>query len=181
MGLLGRLFGSDDTPRPVPVVQPGDDPQLHAYPAGPTDQDVVTAFSPARIMEILDEDGDRYEIDDDGDLFGRWDNDIFHFIFYMDEDRAALQISGRTMDPVAAEHTDELEVFLEDWNRTHHWPKSLTRELSDGLYPYGEITFDYTQGATQAQLRQHIMCAMATTSQMLQAARDHLGIEEPED
>lgn len=203
MGVFSRLFGSTPSQNPDAGTA-GDDPvsantavgwapsatssspgapapAVPGPPAPPDAPQVVTLFSRERVMALLDADNTIYEVDEDGDLAGRWGDDIYQFVFYLDEVDAAFQIRGRSIQPVPPEHAEDLQILVEDWNRDHYWPKALTRELDTGLHPCGEVTIGYPEGATDAQIRQHITCAISTTHQLLDTVRDRFGIPPLED
>lgn len=138
--------------------------------------DEVRPISQKRITELFDRQGWHYEIDDDGDLTGVWDGWTFYFILAGSQNEI-LEILGFLPVKVPAEARDALRVFIEDWHRDHFWPKCAFEDIpEDGdLRLSSQISIDYEQGATDAQLMRHINCGIGTTGQVFDAACETFG------
>jgi len=146
-----------------------------------TPADEVRPITRERLARLLDTQGWRYQIDDEGDLGGVWNGNSFYFLL-LGQDRELLQILGYLHPRIPAEDRDALRVFIEDWHRDHFWPKCyfLDDPDDDTLRLATAVTIDYEQGATDAQLMQHVLCGLGTAGQVFDAACEALGLENPD-
>ena len=79
-------------------------------------------------------------------------------------------------ETIPAKYEADLLLFLEGWHREYLWPKAyFHREAKGGLRLVAEVNSDYEYGATDAQLVQQCMCALATTLQLFRAAGECFG------
>lgn len=145
-------------------------------------EDPVQPLSQARLTEILDGQGWHWTVDEDGDLGGVWDGNTFYFLISGDHDEI-LQVAGYLGAHVPGDSRDALRVFIEDWHRDHYWPKCYFLEDPEDstLRLVGSVTVDYEHGVTQAQLFQHVKCALGTISQTFDDVVDALGLRPRDD
>ena len=119
--------------------------------------DSVRPISKERIEKIFDGQGWYYGRDDDDDVCGRWDGAPFFFLF-MGQDQEILQVTDRI------------------------WPKAFYAPSEAGpLRIMTEVNVDYEHGATDAQLLQHVNCAIATSLSLFDHIRETLGIPKESD
>jgi hypothetical protein len=146
-----------------------------------TPADEIRPITQERLIRLLDLQGWHHQIDDEGDLGGVWNGNSFYFLL-IGQDHELLQVLGYLRPRVPAEDRDALRVFIEDWHRDHFWPKCYFVEDPDegSLRLAASVTVDYEQGATDAQLMQHIMCGLGTAGQVFDAACETLGLENPD-
>lgn len=143
--------------------------------------DSVRPISKERIEKIFDGQGWYYGRDDDDDVCGRWDGAPFFFLF-MGQDHEILQVTARVAEEVPAEREDELASVIEDWHRDRIWPKAFYAPSEAGpLRIMTEVNVDYEHGATDAQLLQHVNCAIATSLSLFDHIRETLGIPKESD
>jgi hypothetical protein len=107
--------------------------------------------------------------DADGDLLGKWDDNVIYF-FRLGNDGEVLQvrtIAGTTfsIDDVPAPY-----AFCNTWNHDRLWPKAFVHVNDDGSARVcGEVIVDLAQGVTLPQLDQLITCGISTGCQMSEA------------
>lgn len=148
-------------------------------PQEPADE--ILPLSQERLIEIFDKEGWVYNIDDDGDLGGRWGDGIFYFLVHGSKNEI-FQVMGRWMRPVPEDRLEELKVFIEDWHREHFWPKCFHVVDKDGLVKVNsEFEIDLEFGASTKQLAQHVHCALGTSMQFFNAVSEHFGLPELSD
>ncbi|MDM7832059.1 type III secretion system chaperone family protein [Cellulomonas edaphi] len=120
-------------------------------------------LSRERIKTRLDARGYNYAIDSDGDIGGRWDDHIFYFLL-LGKDSEYLQVRGRWSRTLPASSLGQLLVLANEWNAGRIWPKAYVRtEENETLGVYCEHSVDYEPGLTDAQLDQHLGCAISTS------------------
>jgi len=123
----------------------------------------LSAVSRDRIKARLDARGYNYGVDDDGDIGGRWDDHVFYFLL-LGKDSEYLQVRGRWSRSLPASELGQALVLANDWNAGRIWPKVYVRvEEGDLLGIYTEHSVDYEPGLTDAQLDQHLGCAISTS------------------
>ena len=81
---------------------------------------------------------------------------------------------------VPLEYGEDLRDFLQAWHGEFLWPKAYVAEQLEGDRVVAEVNGDYEYGATDAQLIQQVMCALATTLQLFRALADRYSIEDAE-
>ena len=93
-----------------------------------------------------------------------------------------MQVTARMAEEVPAEREDELASVIEDWHRDRIWPKAFYAPSEAGpLRIMTEVNVDYEHGATDAQLLQHVNCAIATSLSLFDHIRETLGIPKESD
>ena len=93
---------SDETPPPAAPPEP---PRARVAP-----------LSRQRVEAALDRHGWHYRIDDDGDITGRWDDDIITFML-RGEDDEMLNVLGYMSEDLPMGRLDEVRYALEEWPR----------------------------------------------------------------
>ncbi len=138
--------------------------------------DEIRPISQERLKALMDREGWHYQIDDDGDLGGRWDNSYFYFIL-AGRQKEILHIVARMREEIPQEVHDEFLVFIEDWHRDKIWPKAYySLDNAARMFLHAEVNVDHEHGASDAQLFQQIKCALGTCGQLFDAVRERFGI-----
>ncbi|SDQ54308.1 YbjN domain-containing protein [Leucobacter chromiiresistens] len=125
-----------------------------------------------RLEVVLDELGWTYTVDDAGDARGGWESGSFFFLVD-DEAEPLLCVRGYWGGRLGeAEYLGALEL-CNLWNADRLWPKTFVGRDDDGsIRLNGEHTVDYAAGVTDAQLAQHLRCAVGTTLAFFAEAGD---------
>lgn len=139
--------------------------------------DMVRPITQERLGLLFDSEGWAWRIDGDGDLCGLWEGHLFCFRFLGDSSEV-LSIVAFMKQLVPAEYGDDLRDFLQAWHGDFLWPKSYVADHIDGDRVVAEVNGDYECGATDAQLVQQVMCALATTLQLFRALAERYGLDD---
>ena len=142
--------------------------------------DMVRPITQERLGLLFDSEGWAWRIDDDSDLCGFWEGHLFCFRFLGDS-REVLSIVAFMKQLVPLEYGEDLRDFLQAWHGEFLWPKAYVAEQLEGDRVVAEVNGDYKYGATDAQLVQQVMCALATTLQLFRALAERYGIEDADD
>ena len=110
----GKASGpASDGTRPQPAPRP---------PAAPPEPRArVAPLSQQRLRAALDRHDWHYRIDDEGDITGRWDDDIITFLLRGDNGEV-LNVLGYMHEDLPMGRLDEVRYALEEWHRGHLWP-----------------------------------------------------------
>ena len=81
---------------------------------------------------------------------------------------------------VPIEFGEDLRDFLQAWHGEFLWPKAYVADQDEGDRVVAEVNADYEYGATDAQLVQQVMCALATTLQLFRALEERYGLDGDE-
>ena len=158
---------SDETPPPAAPPEP---PRARVAP-----------LSRQRVEAALDRHGWHYRIDDDGDITGRWDDDIITFML-RGEDDEMLNVLGYMSEDLPMGRLDEVRHALEEWHRGHLWPTCFWRDNEDAGLTFsvgGAVAVDYEHGVTDDQLDLHLSCAISTIGSAMADVRNRLGMSNP--
>ena len=158
---------SDETPPPAAPPEP---PRARVAPR-----------SRQRVEAALDRHGWHYRIDDDGDITGRWDDDIITFML-RGEDDEMLNVLGYMSEDLPMGRLDEVRYALEEWHRGHLWPTCFWRDNEDAGLTFsvgGAVAVDYEHGVTDDQLDLHLSCAISTVGSAMADVRNRLGMSNP--
>ena len=139
--------------------------------------DMVRPITQERLGLLFDSEGWAWRIDNDGDLCGLWEGHLFCFRFLGDT-REVLSIVAFMKQLIPLEYGDDLRDFLQAWHGEFLWPKAYVAEQLEGDRVVAEVNGDYEYGATDAQLVQQVMCALATTLQLFRALAERYGVED---
>lgn len=149
-------------------------------------QPPVTPINRDRLEALLKANDWRYRVDEDGDLTGRWDDDLISFMLRGEQDEM-LNIMGMMLEDVPMDRLDEARFAIDEWHREHLWPVCFWRENDDAGMTFtigGAVAVDWEPGATDDQILQQIRCGLSTCGQAFADFRDRLGLEpyeEPKD
>lgn len=138
--------------------------------------DGLSPISQERLKQILDREGWRYFVDNEGDLGGIWDPAVFYFMIRGKKKELLFMQSLWRSHPDSS-HLEDVRLCIEDWHRDRIWPKCFYRIDDDGDLRVGtEHAIDWEQGATDAQLLQHIKTMLGTSAEFYKALGERLGI-----
>lgn len=141
----------------------------------------IRPLSQERLVELFEDQEWHYNVDDDGDLGGRWDHTFFYF-FRSGGQEEILNVSARFLIPIPEDKVEETRQFIEDWHREHLWPKAYTMADDEGQMRVAvDVALDYEHGVTDAQLLRHARCAIGTTMQLTEGLKEALGLTWEED
>ncbi len=112
-----------------------------------------------RIEAILTSKGWNYGIDDDGDLGGSWDGNVFYF-FVMGTKDEILQVRGRWSRTLSAADQTQVALLANEVNQSKIWPKVYSRVEGDELGVYAEVSTDLEFGVADDQLEQLVECGL---------------------
>lgn len=127
------------------------------------------ALSSARVQAGLTDLEWRFQVDEDGDIHGGWDEGFFYFLL-IGEDHDTLNVRGQWYKRLPVERLAEASAFTEEWNRSRIWPKvyPLVHEPSGTLGIVGEQIVCYAEGVTDEQLKLHLGHAVAFGNQLFE-------------
>jgi hypothetical protein len=173
----GRTDRRKDRPMPPPEPPARTDPSTAPSPdesattgTGLGTLDLLRPLSHDLIAEALSAEGWSYTTDDEGDLFGVWDDTP---VFFRAVNGSILQITSFTRVDMASTQPVQLYEFCNGWNQDRLWPKAYVH-IDDpeqggdrtGAAVYGEATTHLPEGVTLDQLRQLLRCGVATSCQL---------------
>ncbi len=170
----GKASGpASDGTRPQPAPRP---------PAAPPEPRArVAPLSQQRLRAALDRHDWHYRIDDEGDITGRWDDDIITFLLRGDNGEV-LNVLGYMHEDLPMGRLDEVRYALEEWHRGHLWPTCFWRDNEDAGLTFsvgGAVAVDYEHGVTDDQLDLHLSCAISTIGSAMADVRSRLGMSNP--
>ncbi|MSS85020.1 YbjN domain-containing protein [Actinomycetaceae bacterium WB03_NA08] len=120
-------------------------------------------LSQERLITVFKENDWRYFIDDEDDFGALWDGSTFFFLLRGDE-QEILHIQSLWNREIDPERLDDVRIFIEEWHRTHFWPKCFYRIREDGkVRVFTENNIDWEHGVTDKQLQQQVTCAVASS------------------
>ncbi|MDR2620266.1 MAG: YbjN domain-containing protein [Propionibacteriaceae bacterium] len=124
-------------------------------------------ISKERIRRALDSQDYNYGADEDGDIWGGWDNNTFWFVL-LGKAQEILVIRGRWDKRLDPQQRAEVLPVLDDWSRQHIFPKPLTVTFAEDndLRVFGEVAIDCENGITDEQLLLHIEAGIRTCLDM---------------
>ena len=116
--------------------------------------------------------------DDDGDLTGRWGEELISFLIRGDKGEI-LNVMGYMVEDLPMERLDETRFALEEWHRERIWPTCFWRENDDAGMTFsvgGAHMIDWDSGVSDSQLEQQVLCAMTAISEAFEDVRRRLGL-----
>jgi len=131
-------------------------------------QEMIVPLSTEAIVAILDERGDRYMVDDDGSVAGRWGDAVIHF------DRTGprkelLHIRALADVRFPRSRRTELYEFCNGWNHDRLLPKAYVHDTGAELVIAGETTTDLEHGIAATQLAVIIQTAISASAALADA------------
>ncbi|GIF50030.1 putative sensory transduction regulator [Asanoa ferruginea] len=124
------------------------------------------------IAGVLDGHGYAFAQDPDGDLVGRWDDNLIYF-FRLGRAGEILQV--RTLVSRVFEIDDVLPLygFCNAWNQDKLWPKAFVHVNDNGtVRVLGEVVADLEHGVSSDQLDQLLTCGITSGCQLADALED---------
>ncbi|MHA7134954.1 type III secretion system chaperone family protein [Oerskovia turbata] len=112
-----------------------------------------------RIEAFLASKGWHYGIDDDGDLGGGWDGNIFYF-FVQGASDEILQVRGRWNRTLPVEEHVNVVMLANEVNQARIWPKVYARVEDEQVAVYTEVATDLEHGVADDQLGQLVECGL---------------------
>lgn len=181
-GVPRRDNPSDDTARDMEQWGDGDATKGEGVATGNSEFeanrfDMVRPITQERLGLLFDSEGWSWRIDDDGDLCGWWEGHLFCFRFLGDSCEV-LSIIAFMKHLIPIEFGEDARDFLQAWHGEFLWPKAYAVERDGGDRIVAEVNADYEYGATDAQLVQQVMCALATTLQLFRALGERYSLED---
>ncbi|MFC3505128.1 YbjN domain-containing protein [Micromonospora krabiensis] len=143
-----------------PGIEDGPDDPLAGHPRS------LRPLTGALIAAVLGNRGYAVTADPDGDLFGRWDDNLIWFL-RLGEAGELLQVRTMVGPTFPIERVPELYAFCNSWNHDRLWPKAFVHVDDDGwARVYGEVITDLERGVTPHQLDQLLDCGISTGCQL---------------
>ena len=126
----------------------------------------TTPVDRQRLADYLIQENYKYSIDDDGDVVGVWDANPVWFMF-MGPSKGFFQVRARWHRRISAANKLLALHAANDWNRDKLWPKVFLREdETEGTYSmFAELTFDYSEGASNKQFEYSVDYALKCSLQ----------------
>ncbi|MDR0366496.1 MAG: YbjN domain-containing protein [Bifidobacteriaceae bacterium] len=157
---------------------------MHSTPSGnwddpiqqPSDTtgDVVAPLSRERIAAAMQAERWNYLIDDEGDIGGLLESNLFYFFLY-GEANEILQVRGRWHQQLPISMRSQVRQALDDWHFSKIWPKAYTTVDDVGrMWVLAEHSVDWEEGVTDRQLRLTLRCAANTSLSLFHYLEDQL-------
>jgi hypothetical protein len=135
----------------------------------PDSADAITPLTGDLIADVLSARGYAFSIDGDGDLVGRWDDNVIYF-FRLGSAGEILQVRTMAARLFTIDDVPRLYEFCNGWNHDRLWPKAFVHVNDDGTVRVcGEVAADLEHGVTPAQLDQIVNCGITTGCQLSDA------------
>lgn len=129
---------------------------------------VLAPLSTGAIATVLKGRGDRFVVDGNGRLAGRWGPVVISF----DCTGAigeVLHIRGIPDRRFAIDRLAELYEFCNGWNHDRLLPKAYVQDVGGRLLVAGEVATDLERGVTAGQLGVMIQTAISATAALADA------------
>ncbi|MDG4823683.1 YbjN domain-containing protein [Asanoa sp. WMMD1127] len=118
------------------------------------------------IAGVLDGHGYAFAQDADGDLVGRWDDNLIYF-FRLGRGGEILQVRTLASRTFGIDDVLPLYTFCNGWNQDRLWPKAFVHVNDDGtVRVVGEVVADLEHGVTADQLDQILACGISSGCQL---------------
>ncbi|MFY1633198.1 YbjN domain-containing protein [Solwaraspora sp. WMMB335] len=151
---------------------PPDLDDLSDAPAGSGQMQVLRPLTTDLIASTLDARGYRFQSDSDGDLVGRWNDNVI-FFSRLGAQGELLRIRTIAATEFTVDDVPTLYAFCNSWNHDRLWPKTFVHVDDDGTARVcGEVITDLERGVTPAQLDHLISCGISTGCQVSDAAAE---------
>jgi hypothetical protein len=145
--------------------------------AQPVGGEALAPLSRDRVRAYLDSQQYRYEVDDDGDLWGWWDQHGIWFLL-LGAQETALFVRAQYNRKVPVDRLGQVLEIANAWSQSHPWPHVYAVPDPDGVYllVYAHHAVAYPTGVSDERLADHITCGIETTLPFF----DHLDTFFPE-
>ncbi|MBO4209634.1 YbjN domain-containing protein [Micromonospora echinofusca] len=121
------------------------------------------------IATVLTSRGYTFHTDSDGDLVGRWDDNVIYF-FRLGPQGELLQVRTTAATSFPIEDVPTLYARCNAWNHDRLWPKAFVHVDDHGTARVcGEVIADLERGVTTHQLDQLLERGIATGCQLAAA------------
>jgi hypothetical protein len=131
--------------------------------------DAPKPLSEEMVTQVLRAHGYAFTIDGDGDVVGRWDDNLIYF-FRLGSDGEIIQVRTMASRLFGIDDVPRLYAWCNAWNRERLWPKAFVHVNDDGsVRVCGEVLADLEHGVTSAQLDQILSCGIVAGCQMAEA------------
>ncbi|MFV2010122.1 MULTISPECIES: YbjN domain-containing protein [unclassified Micromonospora] len=155
----------------LPADQPTTGGEIGVPPAGGT-QDVVSPLTLEGITAALNERGDRYFVDDNGVVGGKWGHAVIHFE-RLGEQQRVLHSRVLADRRLPADRLAEAYRFCNSWNHDRLLPKVYVHDTGSGeLILAGDVSTDLAYGVSGAQLAALVNAAVITGAQFADAVAE---------
>ena len=128
----------------------------------------LAPLSQERIVAALERDQIIYTYDSDNDLAAGWEHGGFFFLIGGESDEY-LRVQGRWYASLSTDRLGEAIQACNEWNIHTIWPKTyaVANDVNEVVL-MTEHSVDYEHGVTDAQISQHIACAISTGTQFFE-------------
>ncbi|SDY51438.1 Putative sensory transduction regulator [Micromonospora pattaloongensis] len=127
-------------------------------------RDVLAPLTVESIAAVLDARGDRYAVDADDVIRGRWADAYLHFD-RLGERQEILHTRILAARQLPADRLADALEFCNAWNHDKVFPKAYVHDTGEGqLILAGDVTTDLEHGVTGAQLAVLIHATVATAT-----------------
>ncbi|WP_194948152.1 YbjN domain-containing protein [Actinomyces trachealis] len=134
-----------------------------------------TPLTVERIAALFKERDYVFFIDSDGDLGGTWEDATFYFLLH-GENKEVLHVRAQYPGTVDVAYLEKVREVMEASHRSRPWPKAFYRIDDDGdIRVYAAHTVDYEHGVTDAQILQHVDCAIGSILHLFASLNEALG------
>ena len=126
------------------------------------------------IQQVMDATGAAY-IADDGDIYGRWEQGLFHFTdLGGNEHDPVLQVHGTWERCLGEADVARAVTFCNEWNAENVWPKAYAQldEEYRIVGIFGETTVDLSAGLTLELVRSVVHQGIETALGLFEAAAE---------
>lgn len=121
------------------------------------------------VARVLRAHGYAFTVDSDGDIVGRWDDNLIYF-FRLGTGGEIIQVRTMAARLFGIDDVPRLYAWCNDWNRDRLWPKAFVHVNDDGsVRVCGEVLADLENGVTPVQLDQILSCGIVAGCQMAEA------------
>ncbi|GHJ47324.1 hypothetical protein Cs7R123_46660 [Catellatospora sp. TT07R-123] len=140
----------------------------------PSDGEVQTLMPLTNelIAAVLTARGYSFNIDDDGDIGGMWDDNVVYFL-RQGPDGESLQVRTLAATGFTIDDVPRLYAFCNAWNHDRLWPKAYVHVNDDGTARVvGEVMADLHRGVSHRQLDQLLGCGISSGCRLAEAAAE---------
>ncbi|PZM90756.1 MAG: YbjN domain-containing protein [Actinobacteria bacterium] len=138
----------------------------------PRGGDALQPLTDELIAAVLSARGVPFSTDDDGDLVGRWGDNLIYFL-RLGDNRELFQVRTMVAARFDIEDVPRLYVFCNTWNHDRLWPKAFVHVDDYGVARIcGEVAADLACGVTMSQLDQLVVCGITAGCQLAAAAAE---------
>lgn len=153
-------------------MSPPDRDDLPDAPVGGGEMQVLRPLTTEFIAETLQAREYRFQTDPDGDLVGRWNDNVIYFS-RLGPHGELLRVRTIAATAFSVDDVPTLYAFCNEWNHDRLWPKTFVHVDDDGTARVcGELITDLERGVTPAQLDHLVSCGISTGCQVADAAAE---------